>query len=163
MSSLNHNKFVNPVNLRFSCLEDYSQNEEFSKLFLSFYKISAIIMPFSKYLRENEDRKAWNFMIIDSYRAEDTYQLGIQLGQKATKGEIYCLSGDLGVGKTVFTQGFAKGLGIEEAVSSPTFTILQEYETGRLPFIISMCIELQKLMRWMRLAMRTIFMEKEFA
>ena len=91
-------------------------------------------MPFSKYLRENEDRKAWNFMIIDSYRAEDTYQLGIRLGQKATKGEIYCLSGDLGVGKTVFTQGFAKGLGIEEAVSSPTFTILQEYETGRLPF-----------------------------
>lgn len=73
-------------------------------------------------------------MIIESLKTEDTFQIGFQLGQKAKAGEIYCLFGDLGVGKTVFTQGFAKGLGIEEPISSPTFTIVQEYEEGRLPF-----------------------------
>lgn len=73
-------------------------------------------------------------MIIDSYSSQDTYQLGYRMGSNAKKGEIFCLSGDLGVGKTVFTQGFAKGLGIEEPVNSPTFTIIQEYEGGRLPF-----------------------------
>ena len=73
-------------------------------------------------------------MIIDSYSTQDTYQFGFRLGSDAKKGDIYCLSGDLGVGKTVFTQGFAKGLGIEEAVNSPTFTIIQEYEGGKLPF-----------------------------
>ncbi|NLC17931.1 MAG: tRNA (adenosine(37)-N6)-threonylcarbamoyltransferase complex ATPase subunit type 1 TsaE [Clostridiales bacterium] len=71
-------------------------------------------------------------MRIESFSREDTFRLGVSLGEKAKKGEIYCLSGDLGVGKTVFTQGFAKGLGIEEAVSSPTFTIVQQYQ-GRLP------------------------------
>lgn len=73
-------------------------------------------------------------MLIESYSAKDTFEIGYQLGTLATAGEVYCLSGDLGVGKTVFTQGFAKGLGIEEAVSSPTFTILIEYDSGRLPF-----------------------------
>jgi tRNA threonylcarbamoyladenosine biosynthesis protein TsaE len=73
-------------------------------------------------------------MIIESFRTEDTYQLGYAMGEKARKGEIYCLSGDLGVGKTVFTQGFASGLGITDTVNSPTFTILQEYEDGRMPF-----------------------------
>ncbi|MDF2944709.1 MAG: hypothetical protein K0S01_3567 [Herbinix sp.] len=73
-------------------------------------------------------------MTIDSYQAEDTFQFGFTLGAKAKKGEVYCLSGDLGVGKTVFTQGFAKGLGIDEAVSSPTFTIIQQYEGNGLPF-----------------------------
>ena len=72
-------------------------------------------------------------MIIDSFNTQDTYQLGYKMGAKAGKGDVYCLSGDLGVGKTVFTQGFAKGLGIDEAVNSPTFTIIQEYESGRLP------------------------------
>jgi tRNA threonylcarbamoyladenosine biosynthesis protein TsaE len=72
-------------------------------------------------------------MIIDSNSAEETFHLGVTLGAEAKKGEVYCLSGDLGVGKTVFTQGFAKGIGINEAVSSPTFTIIQEYDTGRLP------------------------------
>ncbi len=72
-------------------------------------------------------------MIIDSFSAQDTYQVGYKMGSEAKKGEIYCLSGDLGVGKTVFTQGFAKGLGIDEAVNSPTFTIIQEYDSGRLP------------------------------
>lgn len=73
-------------------------------------------------------------MTIDSFRAEDTYELGYSMGSKASKGEVYCLSGDLGVGKTVFTQGFAKGLGIEDTVNSPTFTIVQEYEGTDLPF-----------------------------
>lgn len=71
-------------------------------------------------------------MTIDSYKAEDTFELGYRMGANAKKGEVYCLDGNLGVGKTVFTQGFAKGLGIEEAVCSPTFTIIQQYE-GRLP------------------------------
>lgn len=72
-------------------------------------------------------------MIWETLKAEETFELGKQLGEKAKAGEIYCLNGDLGVGKTVFTQGFAKGIGIEEPVNSPTFTILQQYEDGRLP------------------------------
>ena len=73
-------------------------------------------------------------MIVESFSEKGTYELGLTLGQKAKAGEVYCLLGDLGVGKTVFTKGFAKGLGIEEPISSPTFTIVQEYEEGRLPF-----------------------------
>lgn len=73
-------------------------------------------------------------MIIETRSAEETYQLGIEIGQKATKGQVYTLVGDLGVGKTVFTQGLAKGLEIDEPISSPTFTIVQVYEEGRLPF-----------------------------
>ncbi len=65
---------------------------------------------------------------------EETFALGVQLGQEAQPGQVYCLEGDLGAGKTVFAQGFARGLGITGAVSSPTFTILQSYEEGRLPF-----------------------------
>lgn len=73
-------------------------------------------------------------MIIETLSEEQTRLLGEQLAAKAKPGSIYTLTGDLGVGKTVFTQGFAKGLGIEEPVNSPTFTIIQEYEAGRLPF-----------------------------
>jgi len=73
-------------------------------------------------------------MIIETRSAEETYQLGMEIGQKATKGQVYTLVGDLGVGKTVFTQGLAKGLAIEEPISSPTFTIVQVYDEGRLPF-----------------------------
>lgn len=72
-------------------------------------------------------------MIIESYSAKDTYHIGYTLGSEAKKGEVYCLSGDLGVGKTVFTQGFAAGLGIEDTVNSPTFTIVQIYEGKGLP------------------------------
>lgn len=71
--------------------------------------------------------------MIESYSAADTYAYGKALGKKAVPGEIYTLAGDLGVGKTVFTQGFAAGIGIVEPVNSPTFTILQSYEGGRLP------------------------------
>ena len=70
----------------------------------------------------------------DTFSAEETYALGRTLGQSAREGQIYTLCGDLGVGKTVFTQGVADGLGIAEPVNSPTFTIVQPYEGGRLPF-----------------------------
>lgn len=73
-------------------------------------------------------------MIIETKNAKETFQLGEKIGEKALPGQIYTLNGDLGVGKTVFTQGVASGLGIREPVNSPTFTILQEYEGGRLPF-----------------------------
>ena len=72
-------------------------------------------------------------MIYESMSEKDTFEFGKKLGEKATAGQIICLDGDLGVGKTVFTQGFAKGLGIEESVNSPTFTIIQIYDEGRLP------------------------------
>ena len=72
--------------------------------------------------------------VIDSFCAKDTYELGEKIGQMAKPGMVISLTGDLGVGKTVFTQGLAKGLGIEEPISSPTFTIVQVYEDGRLPF-----------------------------
>lgn len=73
-------------------------------------------------------------MIIETKNAKETFQLGKKIGERALPGQIYTLNGDLGVGKTVFTQGVASGLGIREPVNSPTFTILQEYEGGRLPF-----------------------------
>lgn len=73
-------------------------------------------------------------MKIENYSAEDTFKAGYNLGSQATKGQVYCLTGDLGVGKTVFTQGFAKGLGVDDYVNSPTFTIVQEYEGKNLPF-----------------------------
>ena len=72
-------------------------------------------------------------MVIETRKPEETYELGKKMGREAKPGQIICLSGDLGVGKTVFTQGFAAGLGIEGPVNSPTFTILQQYEDGRLP------------------------------
>ncbi|MBD5513204.1 MAG: tRNA (adenosine(37)-N6)-threonylcarbamoyltransferase complex ATPase subunit type 1 TsaE [Lachnospiraceae bacterium] len=72
--------------------------------------------------------------IIETYSAEETFELGRQIGQQAKAGEVYTLTGDLGVGKTVLTQGVAAGLDIEDPVNSPTFTIVQIYEEGRLPF-----------------------------
>ena len=73
-------------------------------------------------------------MVVETFSADETYEYGRKMGSEARPGDVYCLTGDLGVGKTVFTQGFAKGLGVEEPVQSPTFTIVQEYEEGRLPF-----------------------------
>ena len=71
---------------------------------------------------------------IESEKCEDTYMLGKLLGENCRAGEVYTLIGDLGVGKTVFTQGFAAGLGVSGPVNSPTFTIVSEYDDGRLPF-----------------------------
>ncbi|MGN0317919.1 MAG: tRNA (adenosine(37)-N6)-threonylcarbamoyltransferase complex ATPase subunit type 1 TsaE [Lachnospira sp.] len=69
----------------------------------------------------------------ETFSAKDTFEYGYELGCQAKPGTVYCLDGDLGVGKTVFTQGFAKGLGIDEPINSPTFTIIQEYHEGRMP------------------------------
>lgn len=73
-------------------------------------------------------------MLYETYSAEETAALGERIGREAKPGEVYTLIGDLGVGKTVFTQGIARGLGIGEPICSPTFTIVQVYEEGRLPF-----------------------------
>ena len=73
-------------------------------------------------------------MIKETFSPEETFAFGEELGKNARPGQVYTLIGDLGVGKTVLTQGIAKGLGIDEAICSPTFTIVQEYHTGRMPF-----------------------------
>lgn len=71
---------------------------------------------------------------IETFSEEETFALGERIGKEAVPGQVYTLLGDLGVGKTVFTQGVAKGLGISEPICSPTFTIVQVYEEGRMPF-----------------------------
>ena len=73
-------------------------------------------------------------MVLETRSPEQTFQIGVDLAKKAIPGQVFTLTGDLGVGKTVFTQGVAHGLGITEPVNSPTFTIVQVYEGGRLPF-----------------------------
>lgn len=75
-----------------------------------------------------------NITVIESFSADETLKLGQSLGKQAKPGEVYTLIGDLGVGKTVLTQGIAEGLGIDEPICSPTFTIVQVYEEGRMPF-----------------------------
>ena len=72
-------------------------------------------------------------MVYESNTPQETFELGKRLAEAVKPGQVYCLDGDLGVGKTVFTQGFARGLGITGPVNSPTFTIVQQYEEGRLP------------------------------
>lgn len=72
-------------------------------------------------------------MIIETNTPKETFDFGKSLGESAAPGTVYTLIGDLGVGKTVLTQGLAKGLEIDEPISSPTFTIVQVYEEGRLP------------------------------
>lgn len=71
--------------------------------------------------------------VIETHSPEETFAFGKLLGEQAVPGQVLCLDGDLGVGKTVFTQGFAAGLAIDGPVNSPTFTIVQVYEEGRLP------------------------------
>lgn len=73
-------------------------------------------------------------MVYETYSAEETAELGRRLAQQIQPGSVCALIGDLGVGKTVFTQGIAEGLGISEPICSPTFTIVQVYEEGRMPF-----------------------------
>ena len=83
-------------------------------------------------MTENNKGKEIN-PVWETADSQETYRLGERLGRQAKPGQIYCLDGDLGVGKTLFAQGFAAGLGIREPVNSPTFTIVQQYEEGRLP------------------------------
>ena len=71
--------------------------------------------------------------VFESFSEKDTFEAGKRLGEQCAPGDIILLNGDLGVGKTVFTKGFGRGLGIDEPISSPTFTIVQIYEEGRLP------------------------------
>ena len=78
-----------------------------------------------------QDKKVMEF---ETFSPEETLELGRKLAREARPGDVYTLVGDLGVGKTVFTQGIALGLGIEEPICSPTFTIVQVYEEGRMPF-----------------------------
>ncbi|MCR4868192.1 tRNA threonylcarbamoyladenosine biosynthesis protein TsaE [Lachnospiraceae bacterium C10] len=73
-------------------------------------------------------------MVYETNGEKETWELGFALAREAKAGNVYTLTGDLGVGKTVFTKGFAAGLGITEPVSSPTFTIVLQYDSGRLPF-----------------------------
>ena len=73
------------------------------------------------------------YKVIETHSPEETFAIGKSLGEQAVPGQVICLDGDLGVGKTVFTQGFAQGLSIDGPVNSPTFTIVQVYEEGRLP------------------------------
>lgn len=71
--------------------------------------------------------------IIETADAAGTFEAGRKLGIMAKPGDIYALNGDLGAGKTMFAKGIAYGLGIEGHVGSPTFTIVQAYEGGRIP------------------------------
>ena len=80
------------------------------------------------------DKQFKGNVILDSQTEQDTRAIGRKLGESCNPGDIVLLHGDLGVGKTVFTKGFAEGLGIQEPVNSPTFTIVQIYEEGRMPF-----------------------------
>ena len=80
---------------------------------------------------ELEDKKT---SVFETNSAQETFELGQKMGRNAAAGEVYAMIGDLGVGKTAFSQGMASGLGIAGPVSSPTFTILQIYEEGSLPF-----------------------------
>lgn len=73
-------------------------------------------------------------MIVETNSADETFAVGEKIGREAEPGQVYTLIGDLGVGKTVFTQGVASGLQIMEPINSPTFTIVQVYEMGRMPF-----------------------------
>ena len=84
--------------------------------------------------RKSRKEKELTTKKIETNSPEETFALGEEIGKKAVPGQVFALLGDLGVGKTVFIKGVAKGLGITEPVNSPTFTIVQVYEEGRLPF-----------------------------
>lgn len=72
--------------------------------------------------------------VFESFSSDNTFEYAKKLGENAKPGTVITLTGDLGVGKTVFTQGFAVGLDIDEPVDSPTFTIIKVYDEGRMPF-----------------------------
>lgn len=100
-------------------------------------------------------------MIIETKTPQETFEVGKKIGENAKPGQIYTLTGDLGVGKTVFTQGVAAGLGITEPICSPTFTIIQEYESGRLPlyhFDVTVSVTLRK---WKKSDMTIISSDRE--
>ncbi len=69
-----------------------------------------------------------------THSEKETFELGVEFGKNAKAGEVYALNGSLGSGKSVFARGFARGLGIEAPIPSPTFTVMNMYEKGRLAF-----------------------------
>ncbi len=73
-------------------------------------------------------------MKLKSFSEQETKEIGLMLGMEARKGDVICLVGDLSAGKTHLTKGIAMGLKIEEEIVSPTFTIVNQYKSGRLPF-----------------------------
>lgn len=102
-------------------------------------------------------------MVWESFCEKDTAKIGETLAREAKPGEIYLLEGDLGVGKTVFAKGFALGLGITEPITSPTFTIIQEYEQGVCLFTILMCTGSQMKKKCLNLAMRVTSLDRACA
>lgn len=72
-------------------------------------------------------------MKVEVFSQKETEDLAYDIAKKSKKGSVYCLCGELGTGKTHFSKGFAKGLGISEEITSPTFTIVNEYK-GDMPF-----------------------------
>ena len=100
------------------------------------------MLKYKKYLNIKTYKKiifnniylGWLFMKIEVFCKEETEKIAYDMGKEAREGEIYCLCGDLGTGKTLFSKGFTKGLLIDEDITSPTFTIVNEYSQGRLPF-----------------------------
>ena len=97
-------------------------------------------------------------MVIETNSAKETFDAGYRLAQSVQPGQIYCLNGDLGVGKTVFTQGFAKGLGIEEPINSPTFTMKADCRCT-----ILMYTALPMSAKWTKSAMKNTFFQMVYA
>lgn len=95
-------------------------------------------------------------MVVETFSPEETFAFGRKIGQESAPGTVITLTGDLGSGKTVFTQGVAAGLGITEPVNSPTFTIVQIYEGGSVRFIIWMYTGSGTFLRWMKWDMKII-------
>ena len=106
-------------------------------------------------------KELYKAMIKETFSPEETFSFGKWIGGNALPGQVYTLVGDLGVGKTVFTQGVAAGLGITEPVNSPTFTIIQEYETDVCHFIILMYIVSGIWKKWKRSDTMIIFSGRE--
>ena len=99
-------------------------------------------------------------MVVETNSEQETFLTGKKMGEQASPGQILCIDGDLGVGKTVFTKGFAAGLGILEEVNSPTFTILQIYDEGGFRSIILMSIESEIRRKCMKSDLRIICLER---
>ena len=72
--------------------------------------------------------------VFDTKSADETFSFAQKIGETCKPGAVIGLTGDLGTGKTVFAKGFAAGLGIKRGVNSPTYTIVHQYDDGRLPF-----------------------------
>ena len=102
-------------------------------------------------------------MIIETHDPEETFEVGRKIGMNAKPGQIYTLTGDLGVGKTVFTQGVAAGLGITEPVNSPHLPLSRNMRTGVCHFIILMYIVSEIWKKWRRSDTMIIFSDRESA